>query len=293
MQDVVPCTPEEPFLFWLRFEWGNNGNPHAHGKNYVSGNPSYECIVEDEDTRQEMILHGHSEAHKLQTKDEAETALGGFFDQYVTEWHPSKDDDGSALHQFAFDINQDAKYQQPQCIDLLELLDEVFTDDVAPNLLPLQKLLVALIEDGQRHSWHGRRAPVLGCDACARKGSARPGKDPVYSRYLFPRLLRLLDSLKKAVVEEDEHRPGLYNLFFSRKYDLLNPFEEHLLMCNLGNIDWRALLNLWSVFEYLIKYSAKAGTGSGSFQKTFVDVTKMIATSKMTTVSKICGELPS
>jgi hypothetical protein len=47
-------------------------------------------------------------------------------------------------------------------------------------------------------------------------------------------------------------------------------------MCNLGNIDWRALLNLWSVLEYLTKYSAKAGKGSGSFQKTFVDVTKMI-----------------
>ena len=49
-----------------------------------------------------------------------------------------------------------------------------------------------------------------------------------------------------------------------------------MLMCNLGNIDWRALLNLWSVLEYLTKYSAKAGKGSGSFQKTFVDVTKMI-----------------
>ena len=77
-------------------------------------------------------------------------------------------------------------------------------------------------------------------------------------------------------MEEDEHRPGLYNLFFSRNDDLLNPFEEHLLTCNLGNIDWRALLNLWSVFEYLTKYSAKAGKGSGSFQKTFVDVTKTI-----------------
>ena len=49
-----------------------------------------------------------------------------------------------------------------------------------------------------------------------------------------------------------------------------------MLLCNLGNIDWRALLNLWFVLECLIKYSAKAGKGSGYFQKTFVDVTKMI-----------------
>ena len=65
-------------------------------------------------------------------------------------------------------------------------------------------------------------------------------------------------------------------MFLSRNDEFLNPFEEHLLLCNLGNIDWRALLNLWSVLEYLTKYSAKAGKGSGSFKKTFVDVTKQI-----------------
>ena len=90
----------------------------------------------------------------------------------------------------------------------------MFSDDAEPNLLPLQTLLLALIEDGQRHTLHGRRKPTLGCDACARKGSAKHGRDHVYCRYLFPRLLRLLHSMKKAVVEEDEHRPGLYNLFF-------------------------------------------------------------------------------
>ena len=56
----------------------------------------------------------------------------------------------------------------------------------------------------------------------------------------------------------------------------LNLFEEHLLLCNVGNIDLRALLNLWSVLECLTKYSAEAGKGSSSFQKTFVDVTKAI-----------------
>ena len=137
-------------------------------------------------------------------------------------------------------------------------------------------LLVALIENGQRHSWHGRNPPKLGVDPCARKGSKKFGKDCIYCRYLFPRLIRLLDSVKKAVVDEDEHRPHLYNLFLSRNDEFLNPFEEHLLLCNLGNIDWRALLNLWSVLEYLTKYTTKAGKGSGTFKKTFVDVTHMI-----------------
>ena len=62
----------------------------------------------------------------------------------------------------------------------------------------------------------------------------------MYCRYLFPRSLRLLDAVKKAVVGDDPHRPGLKNLFLSRNDGLLNAFEEHLLLCNLGDIDWRA-----------------------------------------------------
>ena len=146
----------------------------------------------------------------------------------------------------------------------------------APELLPLQKLLLALIEDEQRHAWQGTRPPTRGMDACARKGSATYGKEHVYCRYLFPRLLRFLQTFNKAVVESDMHRPGLYSLFLSRNDQLLNPFEEHLLLCNGGNIDWRALLNLWAIFEYLTKCNAKAGKGSSSFLTSFVDVTKII-----------------
>ena len=199
------------------------------------------------------------------------------FDRYVNEWHPAKDDEGAALYPYALEIVEDSQYHQPQCVDLLELFDQIFSDEhTAPDLLPLQKLLVALIEDGQRHAWHGRKTPTLGLDACARKGSAKYGKECVYCRYLFPRLVRLLDSVKKAVVEHDDHRPNLYNLLLSRNADLLNPVEERLLLCNLANIDWRALLNLWSVLEYLTKHTTQAGSGSSSFKKTFVDVTDMI-----------------
>ena len=70
---------------------------------------------------------------------------------------------------------------------------------------------------------------MLGVDAYARKGSARDGKDNVYCRHLVSRLLCLLDSVN-GKVEPDPHRPGLYSLFLSRNDELLNPFEEHLLL---------------------------------------------------------------
>ena len=41
---------------------------------------------------------------------------------------------------------------------------------------------------------------------------------------------------------------------------------------NLGNIDWRALINLWSVLDYLTKYAGKGGKGSKHLGKLFEDV---------------------
>ena len=62
MANVVPCSNNFPFLHWFRFEWGTGGNPHAHGVAYVEGNPTFESIVADEDTKRELIAHGHAEA---------------------------------------------------------------------------------------------------------------------------------------------------------------------------------------------------------------------------------------
>ena len=51
---------------------------------------------------------------------------------------------------------------------------------------------------------------------------------------------------------EVEHTPALgkKTLFLARNDPLLNNFEEHLLLMNLGNVDWRPLIKLWSVLEY-------------------------------------------
>ena len=45
-----------------------------------------------------------------------------------------------------------------------------------------------------------------------------------------------------------------------------------MLLLNLGNIDWRALLNLWSVLEYLTKYTTKGGKGSRNMGRLFEEV---------------------
>ena len=38
------------------------------------------------------------------------------------------------------------------------------------------------------------------------------------------------------------------------------------------NIDWRALINLWSVLDYLTKYATKAGQGSKAVNEVFKNV---------------------
>ena len=36
MSHIVPPDENFPFQYWLRFEWGLNGNPHVHGESYVA-----------------------------------------------------------------------------------------------------------------------------------------------------------------------------------------------------------------------------------------------------------------
>ena len=277
MQHVVPCTDAEPFLYWLRFEWGTNGNPHAHGQCYVTGNPSFESVVEDPKLADFLRTRGSGDALAFRTKEEAETELGEFFGQYLSERHPSRNAQGNMTYNYTLEVLRNADLQQPQCVDLYAVLETVLQgDDQGVSLQPLHHLLVALIENGQRHTGHGTGPPVWGSDPCARKGSRTHGTNHVYCRYLFPRFLRFFTQVRGAVVEDDPHRPGLKNLFLPRNDALLNSFEAHLLLANLGNIDWRALLNLWAVLEYLTKYNAKAGKGSQSFKKTFANVTEAI-----------------
>ena len=72
--------------------------------NYVRGNPSFECVVQDEEMRAQLMNVGHHEAADLQTWEEAENALAEFYSSYVSETHPSKDDLGNPLFDFYVDL---------------------------------------------------------------------------------------------------------------------------------------------------------------------------------------------
>jgi len=57
-------------------------------------------------------------------------------------------------------------------------------------------------------------------------------------------------------------REGQWYLRTPRNDELCCSYEEHVLLANLGNIDWRPCLNLWAVVQYVSKYATKAPKGS-------------------------------
>ena len=46
-----------------------------------------------------------------------------------------------------------------------------------------------------------------------------------------------------------EGREGQWEAIFPRNDGLACSHEEHVLLANLGNVDWRPVVNLWSVIE--------------------------------------------
>ena len=285
MRNVVPEEAAWPFLYWLRFEFGASGNPHAHGVNYVARNPAFETIVEDAATKKKLQADFPDDFLDAKTVVEAEQELVDFFDKYVEEKHPAKDAGGQDLYDFIVENISLPHCARPQAINLRALLDEVFAGDPEePDLSKLRELLLALIEDGNRHTYHDFDPPTWGKHPCARKHKPKGLAEYIYCRYLFPRekLLReeaLADPadpestyVRKGEVRNDPHRSGLRNLFLERNDELINNFEAHLLLSNLGNLDWRPLINLWSVLEYLTKYTAKVGKATKHLGKLMEDV---------------------
>ena len=78
IQRVVKTSKQHPFKYFVRFEWGSGGNPHAHGQAYAADNPDFEYVVEDEETKQQLIADGYPDARKLRTRREAELQLGKY-----------------------------------------------------------------------------------------------------------------------------------------------------------------------------------------------------------------------
>ena len=277
MSKIVPEDPAMPFQYWLRFEFGASGNPHVHGQSWVSGNPQFEYVARDEAALQKMVAANHPKAEELRTWQQAEQEIAAFYHRYVSEMHPCRDAHGAELYGFndlTVENLQLPHRAKPQCVRLLPLLEDVLHAE-EPDLTPLKEVLLALIETGQRHTLHGFHAPHA-AQVCAKTARTSHGQRYVYCRYLFPRDLQHFDGDQRGVVREDPHRPGLRSLCLQRNDALLNNFEAHMLLLNLGNIDWRALLNLWSVLEYLTKYTTKGGKGSRQLGRVFDDVLQAV-----------------
>ena len=158
------------------------------------------------------------------------------------------------------------------------MLEKIFENPAEePDLQPLRELLMSLIEHGGRHDKHGQYPPVAGVHHCARfKSQTKKDARNCYCRYLFPRKVFTATDDVPGKVQTDPHRPNLRNLYLDRNDALINNFEAHVLLSNLGNIDWRPLINLWSVLEYLTKYTAKSGKSSLHFGKLFEDIIEHI-----------------
>ena len=59
------------------------------------------------------------------------------------------------------------------------------------------------------------------------------------------------------------------------RYNPRRPLTTTLAPCP-GNIDWRPLINLWSVLEYLSKYTAKVGKATQHLGKLFGNVVETV-----------------
>ena len=117
MPAIVPTSSTQPFHYWVRFEEGLSGNPHAHGLAYAAGNPSL-CGVESRTRRAEAEMP--EEDRRAQMANE----LSKYFGDLASEWHPAKDQGGNELYDFIVE-NLDDDLGCPQTIDLRALLQEV------------------------------------------------------------------------------------------------------------------------------------------------------------------------
>ena len=60
------------------------------------------------------------------------------------------------------------------------------------------------------------------------------------------------------ILQKMEGREGAWEAKFPLNDAAVCSYEPHVLLGNLGNVDWRPVVNLWSVIEYITKYATKA-----------------------------------
>jgi len=201
-----------------------------------------------------------------QSQKAMEEVFGVFFDRLVSEWNPCRDAQGNLRFHWdeelgAYDVEVCLDQLEPESTRLRPLLDAVYRQaeergDRAVDLAPIRRLVAALVETSGRHKLHGMDPPKFGVHACAAGSVDCPHCRYGYPHDRVPRCRRR----KMRLVKGD--REGSWFARFPCNDRLACSFEEHLLLCNLGNVDWRPCLNLWAVVEYITKYATKAPKGS-------------------------------
>ncbi len=177
----------------------------------------------------------------------------------MSEWNPCYSDEGSQRFVWDPDVGaHDVDFVEPERSCLRAVLDKVFAPDDAGgavDLTPVRELLAALVQTSARHDLHLTGPPKFGVHACARGWRECPT-----CRDGFPHDLRSRFGPSPAGMEKGE-QPGSWFLRMPRNDPFVCSHDPHLLLTNLGNVDWRPMLNLWAVVEYVNKYATKAPTG--------------------------------
>ena len=215
-----------------------------------------------------------------------EEKFASAFGALVSEWNPCYADDGRGCrytwdqeigaHDVELDMEdggvsptpvtseeraiRDVPARAPERLRLRALLDDVFSasseDALELDLQRVRRLVAALVNRVGRHTIHPKGKPKLGVHPCARGKPSCP-----VCRYGFPHECVPRDAARPMRLERGD-REGQWFARFPRNDELCCNYEAHVLLANMGNIDWRVCLNLWAVVQYVTKYATKAPKGS-------------------------------
>ena len=78
------------------------------------------------------------------------------------------------------------------------------------------------------------------------------------------------------ILQKMEGREASWEAKFRLNDVIVCSYEPHVLLGNLGNVDWRPVVNLWSVVEYITKYATKAQKGSRAMGEVLRDAAEKV-----------------
>ena len=213
------------------------------------------------ETREGLAQRAKEAETEAESMAGMEKKIGAYFCDLVSEWNPCFSEDGEARFLWddavgAHDVHATMTVSNaPERVNLRALLDRALESDGPVDLEPVRRLVAALVRWSGRHDMHGKQAPL------EKHPCARGKKGCLVCRYGFPQELQPRGGESSVQITKGD-QPGRWNARFPRNDALVCGHEPHVLLANMGNVDWRPCLNLWAVIEYITKYATKAPSGS-------------------------------